>query len=141
MKVSSKTHYALLTVLDLDLHRNTGVVKVPDIARRQGIPQKFLEQILLLLRNGGIVGSKRGAKGGYFLSRPAADISLADIVRLTEESLLKVKERDTSEGSGAAFDEFWESLNEYVVERFESVTLEDIRDRAQAMSSIPEYTI
>ena len=141
MKVSSKTHYALLTVLDLALHRNTGVVKVPDISRRQGIPQKFLEQILLALRNGGVVSSKRGAKGGYYLSRPAAEISLADVVRLTEETLLKMKEREPSVGMTAAFQDVWDTINEFVVDKLEGVSLQDICERAEVLSSVPEYSI
>ena len=77
-----------MTVMDLAMYRNTGVIKVADIARRQSIPQKFLEQILLLLKGAGIVTSRRGSKGGYLLTRPASEISLASIVRLTEASLL-----------------------------------------------------
>ncbi|MDA0990664.1 MAG: Rrf2 family transcriptional regulator [Verrucomicrobia bacterium] len=142
MKISSKTHYALLTVMELAIHRNSGVVRVCDIAKRQGIPQKFLEQIFLLLRNGGLVGSKRGAKGGYFLSRPPSEITLADVVRLTEESLLTIKEHAADASTSAtAVDEVWETINQSVNGTLERTTLQDLSDRAKALSAVPTYTI
>ena len=88
MKISSRSRYALLTVLDLTIQRSAGVSKVHDIARRQQIPQKFLEQILLVLKSGGLVASKRGAKGGYRLKKEPETISVADVLALTEDAVM-----------------------------------------------------
>jgi len=141
MRVSSKTQYALLTVLDLALHRNTGVIKVPDISRRQGIPQKFLEQILLSLKGGGVVGSKRGAKGGYFLARPASDISLAAIVRLTEKAMLGTSAIKNQGDRKSPFADVWDDLDRSVTNSLESVSIQDICERVEESSKVLQYSI
>ena len=122
------------------MYRNTGVIKVADIARRQDIPQKFLEQILLLLKAAGIVSSKRGSKGGYALTRPANEISLAEIVRLTEESLIVSTDAEGSE-SKCPFREVWEGIDTYVQHRLETVKIQNICERREETSSVPEYSI
>jgi len=128
MKISSKTRYALRTVLDLAVQKETGVVRVTDIARRQNIPHKFLEQILLLLKGGGIVGSRRGAKGGYFLLKAPEEISLGDVVSLTEESLMTVPRVDDG-SQGDAFSDVWEAINAHVVSTLNSVSVAEMCER------------
>ena len=122
------------------MYRSTGVIKAADIARRQNIPHKFLEQILILLKGAGIVVSRRGAKGGYSLARPASEISLASIVRLTEESLMSSYEGMERE-SPCPFGEVWKDIDRYVEERLESAKIQDICDRREAIAWVPEYTI
>jgi Rrf2 family cysteine metabolism transcriptional repressor len=130
MRVSSKTDYALRTVLDLALHRGEGVIKASQIAQRQGIPLKFLEQILLVLRGGGVVESRRGARGGYYLAREARDISLRDVVRLTEDALLASSE--TRRGAArrqADMDPFggvWKQIDEDITSALSELTFDDI---------------
>ncbi|MCE9613388.1 MAG: Rrf2 family transcriptional regulator [Lentisphaerae bacterium] len=141
MKVSSKTQYALNTVLDLALHHNTGVVRVADISRRQGIPQKFLEQILMVLKSGGIVGSKRGAKGGYFLLRPAAEITLASVVRLTEETLLSDEAAGNANDRNTPYEKVWQDINAYVTRHLEGLTVQMMCEQASAMSRVLEFSI
>jgi len=140
MKISSKTKYALLTVMDLAMYRNTGIIKVADIAKRQDIPQKFLEQILLLLKGAGIVTSKRGSKGGYALTRPASEITLASIVRLTEASLLVSNEPEGSE-SNCPFREVWDEIDAYIQHRLETVKIQNICELREETSWVPEYSI
>ena len=80
MKVSTRGDYASRALLSLALHRDDGPTSVRDIADRTGLPQPYLEQILLALKGAGLVRSKRGAGGGYVLSRDPSEITLAQIV-------------------------------------------------------------
>ncbi|MCB1257153.1 MAG: Rrf2 family transcriptional regulator [Microthrixaceae bacterium] len=80
MKVSTRGDYASRALLSLALHGSEGPTSVRDIAERTGLPQPYLEQILLALKGAGLVRSKRGVGGGYILARPAEEMSLAQIV-------------------------------------------------------------
>ena len=84
MKLTSKGEYALKALIELaiDHERGNTVTLINDVARRKKIPQKYLEQILIGLRNAGILVSKRGVGGGYSLSRPPENISLGEIIRV-----------------------------------------------------------
>lgn len=84
MNISVKGEYALKAIFDLALQRSTEPTKIADIARRQKIPQKFLELILAGLKQGGLVESRRGAEGGYLLARPAEAISVGEVLRLVD---------------------------------------------------------
>src|SRR5215467_5126251 len=86
MNSSVKGEYALQAIFDLASQRPSEPVKIADIARRQKIPQKFLELILASLKQAGFVESRRGAEGGYLLARPANAISLGDVLRFIEGS-------------------------------------------------------
>lgn len=141
MKVSSKTQYALNTVLDLALHQHTGVIRVADISRRQDIPQKFLEQILMVLKAGGVVGSKRGAKGGYYLLRSPTEVTLASIVRLTEEAFLSEEAAGNQNAKQTPFEQVWKELNSHVASKLESLTIQSMCERAVAMARVLEYSI
>ena len=84
MNISVKGEYALKALFDLAMQRSNDPVKIADIARRQKIPQKFLELILAGLKQGGFVESRRGAEGGYLLARPADAITVGDVLRHVE---------------------------------------------------------
>jgi Rrf2 family cysteine metabolism transcriptional repressor len=84
MNISVKGEYALQAIFDLAAQRQGDPVKIAEIARRQRIPQKFLELILAGLKQGGFVESRRGAEGGYLLARPADQISVGDVLRFVE---------------------------------------------------------
>ena len=84
MTISVKGEYALQAILDLAAQRTGEPVRIADIARRQKIPQKFLELILAGLKQGGFVESRRGAEGGYLLARPAESISVGEVIRYIE---------------------------------------------------------
>jgi len=92
MKITSKGEYALKALIELtiDHERGNTVTLISDVARRKKIPQKYLEQILLSLRNAGILVSKRGVGGGYSLSRSPENICLGEIIRAVEGSLSPV---------------------------------------------------
>jgi Rrf2 family protein len=86
MNISVKSEYALLAIFDLAMQPPGEPVKIADIARRQQIPQKFLELILASLKHGGFVESRRGAEGGYRLAKPAEQITVGDALRYVEEA-------------------------------------------------------
>ena len=85
MNISVKSEYALMAILDLAMQPPGDPVKIADIARRQQIPQKFLELILASLKHGGFVESRRGAEGGYRLARPADQITVGEALRYVAE--------------------------------------------------------
>jgi Rrf2 family cysteine metabolism transcriptional repressor len=84
MTISVKAEYALQAIFDLASQRPGEPVKIADIARRQKIPQKFLELILVGLKQAGFVESRRGAEGGYLLARPADSLTVGEVLRSME---------------------------------------------------------
>lgn len=87
MKISQKGLYALQAMMMLARHHNQGAIRIRDIAYEEGLPEKFLELILLELKNARMVESVRGAKGGYQLRRAPSDIHLSEIIRLIDGPL------------------------------------------------------
>jgi Rrf2 family protein len=87
MKISQKGLYALQAMMMLARHHRQGAIKIRDIAYEEGLPEKFLELILLELKNARMVESVRGAKGGYQLRRDPADLALSEIIRLIDGPL------------------------------------------------------
>ncbi len=87
MKLSTKGRYAVRLMLDLTQHRGEKPVLLREVARRQDISSRYLEQLILNLKTAGLVKSIRGAKGGFILGRPAADITLLEIFKASEGSL------------------------------------------------------
>jgi Rrf2 family protein len=91
MKLSRKSEYACLALIDLCEHLDNEFVKIRDISERKDIPKKFLEQILATLRTAGYVKSRKGADGGYKLAKPPQEITVAEIVRLMDGALAPVE--------------------------------------------------
>jgi len=87
MKISQKGLYALQAMMMLGRHYQQGAIKIRDIAYEENLPEKFLELILLELKNARIVESARGAKGGYQLRRPPSEIRLSEVIRLIDGPL------------------------------------------------------
>jgi Rrf2 family protein len=97
MRLSKRGEYGLRAMIDLAAHvqdgengHGAGVVQIREIAERQHIPAKFLEQILLTLKNAGLLHSRMGVGGGYYLARPASEISLGHIVRVLDGPLAPI---------------------------------------------------
>ncbi|MCI0521200.1 MAG: Rrf2 family transcriptional regulator [Chloroflexi bacterium] len=92
MKLSKRGEYGLRAMIDLAAwEAGNGVVQIKEIAERENIPAKFLEQILLTLKNAGLLNSKMGVGGGYYLARPANQINLGQIVRVLDGPLAPVR--------------------------------------------------
>ncbi len=129
MRLSARADYALRAAIELAA-ADDGHVTAEQLAQAQNIPGKFLETILTHLRRSNIVRSQRGPEGGFWLARPAAEISLADIIRAIDGQLLGVRgerpENVTYPGSAAPLQRVWIALraNERAV--LETVTLADI---------------
>jgi Rrf2 family protein len=130
VRVSAKADYAVRAALELAAAEGTGPVKGDRIAEAQGIPIKFLENILLELRHAGLVHSQRGAEGGYWLARPAADIHVAEILRAVEGPLANVRgvrpEEVTYEGAAEHLREMWVAVRASLRAVLEQVTLADV---------------
>ena len=90
MKLSKKSEYGLRALLDLAAHSDEGAVRLKDLADRNNIPIKFLEQIFLALRNAGVVRSQVGARGGYMLSRSSEEITLGEVIRTLDGTIAPV---------------------------------------------------
>src|SRR5271166_2060745 len=107
MNISVKGEYALQAIFDLASQRAGEPVKIADIARRQKIPQKFLELILAGLKQAGFVESRRGAEGGYLLARAADAISVGDVLRHVEAK----KQAKNKADSGDPFADMWKAVD------------------------------
>ncbi len=90
MRLSTRSKYGLRALLDLATQADDKPVPLKDLARRNNIPIKFLEQIFLTLRHAGIVRSQAGARGGYTLGRPAQDITLGEVIRTLDGTIAPV---------------------------------------------------
>lgn len=91
MRLSKRGEYGLRAMIDLATWtKGNGVVQIKEIAEREKIPAKFLEQILLTLKNAGLLHSKMGIGGGYYLAKPASDINLGQIVRVLDGPLAPI---------------------------------------------------
>jgi Rrf2 family protein len=132
LQVSAKTDYALRAASELALAAtaNAAPVKGEWISETQGIPKKFMENILHDLKRSGLVRTRRGASGGYWLALPAEEISLADVIRAVEGPLANVRGEwpEVVEYSGAAehLQEVWIAVRANMRAVLESVTLADI---------------
>ena len=129
MRVSAKADYAIRAALELAVAEG-GPLKGERIAHAQGIPLKFLENILLELRHHGLVQSQRGAEGGYWLARPAEEITLAEIIRAVEGPIANVRgirpESVEYDGSAARLRDVWIAVRASLRSVLESVTLADV---------------
>lgn len=129
MRVSAKADYAIRAAVELAA-AGEGPVKGDRIAKAQSIPSNFLENILADLRNAGIVGSRRGAEGGYWLARPAGEVSLADVIRAVDGPLANVRGVRSDEleyvGSAKALEQVWIAVRASLRGVLEQVTLADV---------------
>ena len=136
MKISTKGRYALRLMLDLALNNTGEAVSLKDIARRQDISDKYLEQIISILNKAGYVRSIRGAQGGYILRRPAKEYTVGMILRLTEGTLAPVScLKDDAVPCDRAGDcctlPIWKGLAELVDKYFDSMTLKEVAENAR----------
>ena len=130
MRVSAKADYAIRAMVELAAAGGDGPVKGDRIAQAQSIPIKFLENILVDLRRGGLVESMRGSEGGYWLARPAAEISLAQVIRAVDGPLATVRGRRAEQlefsGSAEPLREVWIAVRASLRGVLERVSLADI---------------
>ena len=144
MKISTKGHYALRMMIDLAEHQGEGFVSLKDIAARQGISKKYLEQIISSLKKAGYVKSLRGAQGGYMLARDPKTYTVGMILRLTEGSMKPVAcledEPNQCDRAGECVTlRLWKMLDEAIEGVLDKVTLQDLKDWYEQMGN--DYVI
>lgn len=137
MKISTKGRYALRMLFDLAMHESEGCVALKDIAERQSISKKYLEQIVPLLNKSGMLKTNRGYQGGYMLSKPASDYTVGDVLRITEGSLcpvscLQYSPNDCPRAAECSTLFVWEGLYKAITDYLDGITLQDIVDKAAA---------
>jgi Rrf2 family protein len=129
MRVTAKADYAVRAAVELAAG-GEGPLKGEAIATAQEIPLRFLENILAELRHAGLVRSQRGAVGGYWLARPADEITIADVIRAVEGPLASVRSERPEElsysGTAAPLREVWLALRVNIRAVLENVTLADV---------------
>ncbi len=143
MRVSAKVDYALRAMAELAAAQletakletdRAGPVKGERLANAQQIPLNFLENILLELRRSGIVASQRGAEGGYWLAKPAAEVTVADVIRAVEGPIATVRgarpEDVAYTGAASALREIWIELRTSMRDVLETTTLADLVERS-----------
>jgi Rrf2 family protein len=133
MELSCKSEYALLALLDLASHYSRGEpVQIRKIAADKNIPDRYLEQLLAILRRAGFVKAVRGAKGGYILARSARQISLFEIVSCLEGFEKQEPKCQDSMLETLVIDELWQEVNQAAQSVLRGYTLQDLIDRTQA---------
>lgn len=136
MKISTKGRYALRMLIDLAEHQADGYIALKDIAERQAISKKYLEQIVPVLHRSDILKTNRGYQGGYMLAKTPDKYTVGMILRLTEGSLTPVPcvEQDPGECPRSAFCPtlpVWQGLYQVINEYLDGITLQDILDQQQ----------
>jgi Rrf2 family protein len=138
VRVSAKTDYAIRAALELAAAADEKPVKGERIATAQSIPLRFLENILMQLRHAGLVESRRGAEGGYRLAKPAAEVSLADVIRAIDGPLAGVSgarpETLAFSGHSEPMKDIWIAVRAALRGVLEHVTLADVVD-----GDLPEH--
>ena len=146
MKITYKGDYALKAVLDLALHYSGESVTIHDIAQRIDAPVKFLEQVLLDLKKGGFVESRRGSIGGYLLSKPPADITIGEVVRFIEgpiEPISCVKEKYSNcvDIRKCVFKSIWQRVAQATSDIIDNITFEELVSQINAKQQVFSYSI
>jgi len=130
VRISAKVDYAVRAAVELAVNGDGSPVKGDRLAQAQSIPIKFLENILVDLRQAGLIQSRRGPDGGYRLARPAAEVTVADVVRAAEGPLASVHDEKPEElayrGSAEPLQEVWVALRASMRDVLEAVTLADL---------------
>jgi Rrf2 family protein len=153
MRLSSKTSYAVDALFDLAFHGQGRAAQARDIAERQELPVRYLEQILQDLRRAGLVEARRGPGGGYVLARPAAAICIADVVTALEGPLsdpfapfaplapedpdAPARRRSRARGATDVTAGLWRELGTKVEALYTGVTIQDLVTRARGAGLEP----
>lgn len=146
MKISTKGRYAVRVMLDLALNNTGECIKVKDIAARQGISEKYLEQIIAVLNKAGYVKSVRGAQGGYRIAKKPEDYTVGMILRLTEGSMAPVSCLEEGAPECERCDtcetlEVWKDLYAAINSVIDNVTIADLVERRKRRTENFDYSI
>jgi Rrf2 family protein len=144
MKISTKGRYALRMMLDLAEHRNQGFIALKDIAERQNISKKYLEQIVTILNRADILRTNRGHQGGYMLAQSPEKYSVGQILRITEGSLSPISCLDDSPNrcNRSPYCKtlpMWQGLDKVITDYLDNINLQDMLDRRQEQGANEYY--
>ena len=137
MRISAKGEYAIKAMLDLALQRERGLIPIQEIAARQAIPQRYLEQVLLSLKRAGLLTSKRGSTGGYHLTRRPEEITVGAVLRAVEDAGAPFESGGARRNgdAGLDLDDLWEEIAEAVSRVVERLTFGELVERARERRS------
>lgn len=151
LRLSKKLLFAIEAVVDIAYHTGAGPIRSSEISRRQGIPRRYLEQVLQQLARNGILAGQRGPKGGYRLTKERRRITVGDIIRVVRE--VEGANDPTAKDNGSEIATkvvrpLWLEIQQEVMERFDQVTIEDLCNQArakkivsQAVAVAPDFSI
>lgn|SRR5689334_12007885 len=130
MKVSLRSTYGIMAAVDLAMQSGSAPIQAKAIARRQGIPARFLEQVLHAMKKAGLVSSQRGAQGGYVLSKKPSEVSLAEILEALEGPFLRLEQMNgrphSTSKSEALLAQVWTRVHEAERHVLEGITVEEL---------------
>ena len=142
MRISARVSYACYALLELSMHwPEDNPVQIHLIAEKQGIPMKYLIQILIQLKQLGLVKSIRGKKGGYLLAKAPNTINLGDVIREVSGPMLQVNAGTNGNGSSMLFKDIWQNVEKAAVDVVDDISFERISHRANAMRTTGSYAI
>lgn len=129
MNLSRRTDYAVRAAIDLALQGQDGLVQLREIAARQAIPEKYLEQLLRALKTAGVVVAMRGSRGGYQLARPADQITLLAVFEAVEGPIMGEETLDDSQSAAAVVQECWDQMTAGLKAQFARVSVAELAAR------------
>ena len=141
MIISSKGKYGLVALMDICLYSRSEAVTLKSVSKRQDISERYLEQIFSILKKGGIINSKKGAQGGYFLARKPKDITVGEILNILE-GYLKIVSPSEEKNDIECFmqKKIWNNINRQIETYFNSITLEElVKDYIEGKITIVYY--
>ena len=134
MRLSTKSRYAVTSLLDLVMHSDQGPVSLADISLRQGISLSYLEQLFAKMRRNNLVTSTRGPGGGYSLGDEPANVCIADVISAVDEEM-RVTNKDVLEGAvnfePCFTEELWEELSEQIQDYLTTISLADMMENEE----------
>ena len=146
MKMSTKGRYGLRAMVDLAMTSENGPVSIQSIAERQELSEKYLEQLLALLKKAGLVKSIRGHQGGYLINRDPKTISVGDILRALEGDLTPVEcsgleEESSCKAAKSCVTKYvWKRINDSMEEAVDGITLAELMEQGRSIQAETEKT-
>ena len=137
MRLSTRSRYGTRMMLDLAQHHDEGPVRIGEIARRQDMPVKYLEQLIIPLKKGNFIKSVRGPKGGHMLARPPEEITVGQIVKMLENGIDLsgcIENPGECERSGRCLTRgIWEDASKAMYDKLNSITLSNMLDMEERL--------
>lgn len=146
MRITYKGDYALKTILNLSVHHGEKPVNISELAKRADIPAKFLEQILLDLKRGGFVESRRGKIGGYLLAKHPSQIKFGEVIRFIDGPVEPINCVDKHykgcrDINRCVFRDVWVKVTESTSKIIDNITFEDLAKKAKGLEKALSYQI